>query len=78
MKKLVITLLSVLLMAGCSQTQQAGNLKVLYVGQNPDTVEGYGYGGNPDYNNELQQTRASEFMGLLEQHFDATLVSGQS
>lgn len=79
MKKLIISLLSVasLVLAACAPFDSDPKISVLYVGQNPDTIEGYGYGGDPAYIEELKQTRAAEFMGLLDQHFNAKLVYGE-
>ena len=65
--------------AACTNVDKANapTLRILYVGQNPDTVEGYTYGGKPEYLAELKKTRAADYMAFLEQHFDATLVYGE-
>ena len=80
MKKIFIVLLSaaLLLVAACTTVPgEQSRLSVLYVGQNPNTGEGYNYGGDTEYIRELLQTRSAEYMELLNQHFDTTLVYGE-
>ncbi|MCV6604265.1 MAG: hypothetical protein OIF34_03100, partial [Porticoccaceae bacterium] len=69
MKKIIIVGVLVILatLTACTSSQGGGQesmIKVLYVGQDPNTVEGYSYGGDREYIEELKQTRAAEFMGL--------------
>ena len=86
--RFVVVTALVLLLASCSQIDRSYShsdvekmreerLRVLYVGQNPATVEGYDYGGDRDFIDELKKSRAEEFMVFLSKYFDATLVYGE-
>lgn len=79
MKKLVVALLSasVLFFAACAHVDNEQRISVLYVGQNPDTHEGYTRGGDPEVNAKLNKTRAAEYMAFLSEHFEPTLVYGE-
>ena len=57
-----------------SQEAQPDRLRVLYVGNDPNTPEGYGYGGSPEYIAELNQTRVDEYTSFLDQYFDVVQV----
>ncbi|MDM3870966.1 hypothetical protein QSV34_06310 [Porticoccus sp. W117] len=82
MKKLWLLAAAVVvtLLVACAPVSQSLDepIRVLYVGQNPDTVEGYSYGGNRADNAKLIKTKAAEYMAFLNQHFDATLVYGEA
>ena len=80
MKTLVTAVLSGLLLlslTACTHTNSEPLIKVLYVGQHPDTGEGYSYGGDPELVQELKQTRSAEYMAFLSEHFEPTLVYGE-
>ncbi len=73
----LVSLISALTAGVAVAGETTPKLRVLYVGQNPDTVEGYTYGGKPEYIGELKKTRSADYMAFLDQHFDATLVYGE-
>ena len=57
-----------------TQEMSPERLRVLYVANNPDTPEGYTYGGNREYIAELNQTRAAEYVSFLEQYFEVAEI----
>ncbi len=61
-----------------NKTIERSDLRILYVGQNPDTEEEYYYGGNPEVMAGHKKVRAADFMKLLNQYFiNVTLVYGE-
>ena len=78
MRFLLTTILASLLVA-CSvptSTEELSpeRLRVLFVGNDPSTPEGYGYGGNSEYIAELNQTRVDEYTSFLAEYFDVVQV----
>ncbi len=54
------------------------NIKVLYVGQNPDRHDGYTFGGNLEVWNEIKKERAKVFHEFFQEYFhEVTLVYGE-
>jgi hypothetical protein len=81
MKKIVIFIVMFALCFNIKAQEQPikkSNLKVLYIGQNPEKHDGYSFGGNVELWEEIKQDRAKIFHEFFQKYFEkVTLVYGE-